>query len=240
MASTRHLFGIVLDRKNHQENDQIIFFYSREAGRVEIMVRGRRKINSKLAPVIAEPFAALDLVVAPGRNNFHLIGGEVKKSFPGLYGSEAKIIRINALFKRISGLINNQSDQKIFPLMLKFLEKMEHLPEEKIGIVINAFLIKFLAFSGYCPQIKKCLICGKTPGGGEIVFDPVKGGIICSKHEREADADLHGIKINQGILDVLQNLLYRDFDALINRSFAPNDFSVAAKTLKEFFNWHLA
>lgn len=239
MANTRHLFGIVLDRKNHQENDQIIFFYSREAGKTEILIRGGRKINSKLAPIVAEPFALLDLVVAAGRNNFHLIGGEVKKSFRGIYQSEKKINQVNILFKKISGLINNQSDQKIFPLILKFLEKMDRLSEEKIKIIINAFLIKFLAFLGYCPEIRKCLICGMIPGDKEIVFDPVKGGILCLRHALDPNMESRGIKINQGIMDVLQSLLYRDFNTLINRNFKQEDLSMAVKTLKEFFNWHL-
>ncbi len=78
MSRTQHLLGVILAKENWRENDQVISFYSQESGKLEVFVRGARKINSKLAPLISEPFALLDLVVVPGKNHTHLIGGEVK------------------------------------------------------------------------------------------------------------------------------------------------------------------
>ncbi|MDD4996203.1 MAG: DNA repair protein RecO [Patescibacteria group bacterium] len=239
MSNTRHLSGIVFKKENYRENDQIIFFYSQEEGKVEILMRGGRKINSKLAPIVAEPFALLDLVVVSGRNNFHLIGGAVKKSFKGIFKSNRKTIQVNNLFRRIDQLIKTQSDQKIFSLILKFLEKINYLSEQKTMFISNAFLIKFLAFLGYCPEIKKCLFCNKIPKGKEIIFSPKKGGIICLKHKLELDTETKGTKISQEVLNILQKLLYRDFDSLINQDFEYKNFLMADKILKEFFYWRL-
>ncbi len=240
MSNTRRLLGIVLDKENCRENDQIIFFYTQEAGKIEILIRGGRKVNSKLAPIVAEPFALIRLVIVPGRNNFHLIGGEVEESFKDILQNEKKIIQINALFKKINKLVKTQSDSKIFPLILKFLERINEQPAEKIGIIISAFLIKFLTFLGYRPEIRRCLICSKIPLEKEIVFNPIKGGIVCLKHGLEPNDETGGIKINQGVLNILQKLLYRDFDYLISQDFDQKDLLAAGKTIKRFFNWHLS
>ena len=240
MARTLHLLGVVLAKENWRENDRIISFYSQESGKVEILVRGARKINSKLAPVLSEPFALLRLVVVPGKNFAHLIGGEVKEHFKKILKDKEKVIRVNTLFKQVNKLVKPQkSDSKIFSLIVKFLEKICQLPREKIQIVNNAFLIKFLAFLGYRPEIKHCLVCRQIPQKKELTFNLDKGGIVCSRHNLEDNQNNQIIKINQKVLEVLQKLLYKDFDSLIKQNFVQKDFLTAQKVIKKFFNWHL-
>ncbi|MBU4369839.1 DNA repair protein RecO [Patescibacteria group bacterium] len=246
MSRTRHLLGIVLAKENWRENDQIISFYSQESGKLEILVRGARKINSKLAPLISEPFALLDLVVAQGKNYTHLIGGEVKERFKNIITEEQKIIQTNTLLKRINQLIKPQLDKKIFLLILKFLKKINQIPLNKIRIINHAFLIKFLAFSGYCPEIKICLVCHQIPQGEEIIFNLEKGGIVCLpcqqaglKYKLDDNQNNQQIKITKQTLNVLQKFLYQDFNSLIQQNFVQKDLQVAEKVIKLFFNWHL-
>ena len=239
MSRTRHLLGIVLAKENWRENDQIISFYSQESGKVEILVRGARKINSKLAPLVSEPFALLDLVIVSGKNHAHLIGGEVKEHFKEIGKEERKIIQTNALLKRINQLIKTQPDKKIFSLILKFLRKINQLPLNKIQIVNNAFLIKFLAFLGYCPEVKTCLFCHQTPQEKELFFNLDKGGIVCLKHDLEDNQNNQSLKINQNVLETLQKLLYKDFDSLIKQEFIQKDLQTAGQIIKKFFDWHL-
>lgn len=250
MSKTRHLSGIVLNKENRREDSQIIYFLSREAGKVEVLIRGARKINSKLAPIVAEPFALLKLVIASGKNNFHLIGGEVKESFRGIFRDEKKIIQTNTLLKKINKLIKNQPDQKIFSLILKFLKKINHLPSDKIQVINNAFLIKFLAFLGYRPEINRCVICQELIQLKEfysvrndiskgVIFNLTRGGIVCLKHDlKEENAD-EKIKISREALTVLQKLLYQDFDSLIKQDFIQKDLQTAERVIKNFFDWHL-
>lgn len=239
MSRTRRLQGIVLNKENHREDNQIISFYSQEAGKIEILIRGARKINSKLAPIIAEPFALLKLVIAAGKNNFHLIGGEVEESFKGIFRDEKKIIQTNALLKKIDKLIKTQPDQKVFSLILKFLKKINHLPPDKLRGINNAFLIKFLAFLGYRPEIRKCLVCRQLPREKEMIFNLTKGGIVCLKHDlKDEDAD-EKTRIKREVLNVLQKLLYQDFDSLIKQDIVQNDLQTAENVIKRFFDWHM-
>ncbi len=239
MSRTQHLLGIVLAKENLRENDQVISFYSQESGKLEILVRGARKINSKLAPIISEPFALLSLVVVLGKNYNHLIGGEVKERFKNIIIDEQKIIQTNTLLKRINQSIKSQPDKKIFPLILKFLKTINKISLSKLRIINHAFLIKFLAFSGYCPEIKTCLVCYQIPKEKEIIFNLEKGGIICSKHGLDNNINNQQIKINSKVLIILQKLLYQNFDYLIQQDFSQKDLETAEKVVKMFFNWHL-
>jgi len=239
MSRTQHLRGIVLAKENWRENDRIISFYSQESGKLDIFVRGACKINSKLAPLISEPFALLDLVVAPGKNHVHLIGGEIKEHFKNIIKEEQKIIQTNTLLKRINQLIKPQPDKKIFLLILKLLKTINQIPLNKVRIINHAFLIKFLAFSGYCPEIKICLVCHQTPQEEEVIFNLEKGGIVCLKHNLDDNINNQQIRINIKVLRVLQKLLYQDFNFLLQQNFVQKDLQIAEKVVKLFFNWHL-
>jgi len=249
MSRTRHLLGFVLSKSNYRENDQIIYFYSKELGKVELLIRGARKINSKLAPIVAEPFCFLDLVVATGKNNFHLIGGQKKQRYLGILENKQTAFLLNSLLKQINQIVKSEPDKRIFFLLEKFLNKINQYSDKKFLVLCNAFLIKILAFMGYCPEVKKCLICRILPIGKELYFSLNKGGIICPSCQRaglkhglgkeyeQKDEEL--IKINQNILTILQKLLYKDFKFLIFEDLKQKDLKVCELVIKKFFLWHL-
>ncbi len=236
MARTQHLSGIVLARENWRENDRIISFYSQESGKIKILVRGGRKINSKLAPVISEPFVLLKLVVVPGKNFAHLIGGEVKEHFKKVLENKERISQINALLKQVNELIRPQKpDLKIFSLINKFIKKVGQLSKEKTQIINNAFLIKLLAFLGYRPEIKRCVICQKADIKHGY-FDFEKGGMVCRGHESNSE---HAAEISGSVLKILQKLLYKDFDFLTKQKFNHKDLQTAEKVIDRFYQWHV-
>ena len=235
---TSHLNGIILESQNFRENDRVLIFYSQELGKVEILVRGARKIKSKLNPFVS-PFALLELVVAPGKSFYHLIGGEVKKYFKGVSGDYKKIIQATNLFRRISVLINlHRPDPKISVLLIRFLEKIDKINPEKVQIIYYACLIKLLSLLGYRPEIKQCFDCRKDAKllGENIYFDFEKGGICCVKCRENR---ISATKINSKILEILHNLLYKNFDYLENWHFDEKSFLVAQNIIKKFYRWHL-
>jgi DNA repair protein RecO (recombination protein O) len=238
MSQTHHLQGFVLFRENKGENDLIISFYSRQSGKIQILVRGGRKINSKLNPILAEPFSLLDLVVVQGKI-YHLIGGEKRQRFPQILSQPEKLITLNFLFGQINKIIKPEPDKKIFSLLVKFLIIINQAKKENSLLLINAFLIKFLSFLGYCPEIKKCLICGKLPLEENLLFNFNKGGIVCLKHTSLENLSEANLKIKQKDLKILQKLLYQDFNSLLKQSFFQKDLKRAELIIKKFFIWHL-
>jgi len=240
MSGTNRLLGIVLNKINYLENDQIIDFYTLEKGKVEILVRGGRKINSKLAPIIAEPFTLLVLTVADGKNYFHLIGGEKKQRFLGILKRKSQSFKLHSLFKKINQLIKSEPDKKVFSLIIRFLEVIDQSPEIKFLALNNAFLIKFLSFLGYRPEIRKCLICQKEIRALKMFFNFRKGGTICLRHPFDKDFEkTEAMIIDQTLLNILQKLLYQNFNFIIKDSFQETDLKKTGNLIKKFFIWHL-
>ena len=191
MSISNHLSGIILKEYNVREDDKSITFYSKEQGKVEILVKGARKINSKLNPIISTRFDFLDLVVIKGKNFYRLIDGKTQEKFEELIKDHQKILLLNNILKKVDELLKFQKiDEKILALILEFLRQVDRLPVKKALPLSAAFLIKLLAFSGYCPELKYCSICRKSPSTEQIFFDLNKGSIACSQHRQSFDTNV--------------------------------------------------
>jgi DNA repair protein RecO (recombination protein O) len=244
--------AIVLNVCDYRENDRIITCYTRELGKIEILVKSAKKINSKLAPLSSGLYSLVNLVIEPGKNFYHLIGGTIIKYYHHLIYDYEKNVQIGRILKTVDNIIKPaKPDDKIFDLLVKTLEKIDSAPKIKIENLIYAFLIKFLSFLGYRPEIKKCLICHQLLINNKnmtynnfhdrekdyrLYFDFNKGGVICSKCLKKKEGQ---VEINFLILEILQNLLYQDLDFLIKKSFAVNDFKKAKNIIDKFLEWHL-
>lgn len=238
MDRDEYLTGIILSMRNFREYDRIISFYCKEHGKIKVFVRSARKSASKLAPIISEPFAILKIKIVRGKNHHHLIGGEIKEHFKNIGMYYNKLTQVNLLFSKINKLISfRKSDSKILSLIITFLRKVNALPVDKVQVLFPAFLIKFLSFLGYRPEIKQCVICHKSNLTDGIFFDLEKGGVACKKHS--SDNSEFKMNINPLVLQILQNLLYKDFNFLIEQELNKKDLQSAEVIIDKFYQWHV-
>ncbi|MGC9048941.1 MAG: DNA repair protein RecO [Patescibacteria group bacterium] len=231
--------AIVLNVRDHRENDRIITCYTRQLGKIEILVRSAKKITSKLAPFSSGLYSLINLVIEPGKNYYHLIGGEIKKYFNNINNDYEKNIRVGQILNIFNKITKPaKPDDRLFDLTVKTLEKIDTLPKIKVEIFIYAFLIKFLSLLGYKPEIKKCLICQKIPSA-KVNFDINRGGIICLKCSTSVDKSEINIQMTDKVLNLLQNLLYKNFDFLEKLNFKSTDFIIVKNVIDKFLEWHL-
>ncbi|MDD2646694.1 MAG: DNA repair protein RecO [Patescibacteria group bacterium] len=233
------LNAIVLRSRVHKEHDRIITCYTRELGKVDILVRSAQKSNSKLAPLTSGFYAILSLSLESGRNHYHLIGGEIKKYFKNILSSYDKTWLLARLFKTLDEIIKPEKiNRQVFDLIVKFLESLNRRTLIDKEIFFYAFLLKFLSLLGYQPEIKKCLFCHRQPKAGEkIFFDVSHGGLVCEKCLVKKHAA--AISISPAVAEVLRQLLYRRFDQLERSKFIKADFRRAKVVINRFFKWHL-
>jgi len=238
MPISNHLSGVILRERNVRENDKFITFYSQEQGKVEILVRGARKIKSKLNPIISARFSFLDLVVIKGKNFYRLIDGKTLETFRELIEDYQKILLLTNILKKVDGLLKFQkADDKISALILEFLRRMDVLPIKKALPLATAFLIKLLAFAGYCPELKYCSICQKAPSTKQVFFDLNKGSVICSQHKLSPDINNARIGIGLDCLKILRIFLYKDFSYLEKFSIKKQEFLKIWKLVNQFLKW---
>ena len=241
MPISNHLSGIILKERNVRENDKFITFYSQEQGKVEILVRGARKINSKLNPIISARFSFLDLVVIKGKNFYRLIDGKPQEQFKELIKDYQKILLLNNIFKKIDELFRFQkADYKTSSLILEFLRRTDRLPIKKALPLAAAFLIKLLAFAGYCPELKYCSICQKNPSTKQVFFDLNKGSVICSQHKLPPILNGDRIEISLDCLEVLRTFLYEDFSYLEKLDVKKQEFLKIWELINQFLKWQIS
>jgi len=241
MPISNHLSGIILKERNVRENDKFITFYSQEQGKVEILVRGARKINSKLNPIISARFSFLDLVVIKGKNFYRLIDGKTQEQFKELIKDYQKILLLNNIFKKIDELFRFQkADYKTSSLILEFLRRMDRLPIKKALPLAAAFLIKLLAFAGYCPELKYCSICQKSPSTKQVFFDLNKGSVICSQHKLPPILNGDRIEISLNCLEILRTFLYQDFSYLEKCNIKKQEFLKIWELINQFLKWQIS
>lgn len=229
--------AIILNSRDYRENDKMVTAYSRQLGKIEILVRSAKKITSKLAHLTSGLYALSSLVVEPGRNFYHLIGGGAKKYFKKIVSDSAKNVRTGRILNIVDKMTKlEKPDPKSFDLLIKTLEKIDDSPSGKTEILIYAFLIKLLSFLGYKPEIKKCLICHKATRD-KTYFSLNQGGIICENCKN--NKKINAAQIAPEILMILQNLLYQNFDSIEKIFFDNRELTTAKKIIDQFLEWHL-
>lgn len=237
--------GIILEIRDWRENDRIVSFYTRDLGKIRVLVRSAKKITSKLSGGLAQPFTLLELSVVQGRNFYHLIGSRKIQEFSRIFKDYKKSILCLEVLSKMDYLLKlRHTDLKIFDLLFKFLEKINKSSEKKIDLLKYAFLIKLISLMGYQPVIKKCLICRKSLkqlNQEDYFFHLKKGGIICLNcQNKETEIDFQQeIKISLSVQQILEKLLYLDFNDILRQKFQTITFKQTEQVIEKFLHWYL-
>ncbi len=174
---------IVLDRKPFREHDARATVYSLEKGIMDFVVRGAKKIESKLSGHL-EPFCLSNIMIVRGRQLDYIGSAATENAFINLKGDFDKIncageaVRV---FKKI--VKNNEPDEKLFCLLNDFFNILNsRLPLiANYELFINFFILKLMVCLGYMPRLYSCANCGEKISPRGNFFDLTKGGLTCEK-----------------------------------------------------------
>ncbi|TSC95930.1 MAG: DNA repair protein RecO (recombination protein O) [Parcubacteria group bacterium Athens1014_10] len=185
-----HSKAIILSNYNFKENDKIINFYTRDFGKKELLAIGARKINSKLNPHL-QYFTVLEICFVKGRNLDRLTSASIKENYFKINSSLKAIALGNFCLGVIDQLIkSSHPDESIFDLITELFEllnkdlKKNHLED----LLISIFLMRFLSFLGYAPELYICLKCKNKAGKEGNFFSFKRGGLVCAKCHQEDGA----------------------------------------------------
>ena len=172
--------AIILSSYPYREHDRIVSFFSEDYGRLEARARGTRKIESKLAGHL-EPFIQTELLLARGRHWDILAGSRTLSAMPKI---RANIELTAAAYLCVEAvkLITKpgSAERAIFRALaaaLLFLESdAAALPEKRAAVI--RFLWQLLSFSGFSPELARCINCRLEVVSGAFSFEG--GGALCS------------------------------------------------------------
>ncbi|MCF7906767.1 DNA repair protein RecO [Patescibacteria group bacterium] len=234
--------GVILQEHNLKENDKLIKFYTKERGQIDILVQGARKLKSKLNPIISSRFSVLRLTLVQGQSFYRLIDGQVEKNFKRINQDYQKILLAEGVLKKLGALVSFQrGDFKILLLITKYLKFLEKEARPYSLLLSLAFLIKALAFVGYCPSIKNEKLSLSKKLDTQIFFDLDQGIFIEKQNFRfPRDKADSFFKLNYRVFYILQTALYQELEQLKEYNFAPQDILKAWKAINKFLKWQVS
>lgn len=183
--------AIVLSRRDYREYDNLVVFYTLNQGKKILLARGVKKISSKLAGHL-EPLNLVDLMSIPGKNWDYVGSVIARETFSGIKQDINSLYYTGLIFNWLHKILeDDEADENIFSLLVEYLEQIESLSavknDNKIDnlsknqgeLLFSFFIFKFLALSGYNPQIKNCLECKEAIIPGRNYLNLNHGGLVC-------------------------------------------------------------
>lgn len=153
--------GIVLKRVNFGEKDKLLTIFSKNLGKITLLAKGIRNIQSKKAPHL-ELFTHVSFFVALGRNLNIITEAYTLEAFPHIRKNLKKIAfsyNIAEILDRICA--EHQEHKNIYTLLLETLRSIDNNEDGHIKILIDDFILKTLWELGY-------LVRGKTLPGDKL------------------------------------------------------------------------
>lgn len=231
--------GIILSKNDVGETDRIYTVYSLEAGKVRLAAKGVRKPNARLAGNL-EPVSFAEIFVAKNRGQGNITGAVPADGFMEIKKNLAAIEKVFYIFKIFSKLVvDEEKDEKIFQLLLEYLQVMDKTVEEsgdelKMDILTFGFIFKLLRFLGYGLEMKKCVKCSAKLFPGKNFFSAQRGGVIC---EQCSAKEMKRLKISDESVKFIRIFLENRMGSLEKIKSEKNNINNLKLIANDMINW---
>lgn len=226
--------GIVLRTRDLGEADKIITLYSFGRGKISALGKGVKKTKSRLA-FLTHPFSYANYLLFQGKTFYTITQGEIIQSHRELREDLWKMAYATYFCELVDlGTEEEQPNEAIFQLLLQaflLLSRGENLP-----LFSRFFELRFLVFSGYRPELEKCVFCQQQISGHSLKFSALQGGILCPRCHNE---DRYGINISRETLEVMKTMLRWEASQLKNLRVSSMAVKELEKILKNYLKYYL-
>lgn len=172
--------AIVLRHANWGEADRILTLFTREKGKLRVVVKGARRIKSRKAGHV-EPFTHVSLLLARGRDlpvvtqvetiNAHL---PLRESLEHT-GYAAYVVELVDRFT----YEEESENLPVFRLLAETLSRLD--AQQDAWVVIRNYEMRLLDYLGFRPQLFTCANCEREIQPENQFFSPSAGGVICPR-----------------------------------------------------------
>lgn len=228
MVTTDKLWvkGLVIGQVDYKESSKIIRIFTRELGIISLMARGVKRSNNKLKNLTSlYSFGKFELVKKG--DFFYLEDGKLLDLNEGLRLDLKNIYSAQLCIELVErSLMEYQVNFDLFDLLIKTI-KFLSLSKEKVRLMAM-FVIKYVSMIGYRPELRSCVICGKSPT--EKGFSIEHGGITCLDHQIMTDY------INENEFRYLNFLMFARLDQVDDWEFEVDEKKIFRNLLAFVMN----
>ncbi len=190
--------AVVLQRQSFRETDRRVVLYTKESGKVDAVVRGARKLSSKLAGH-TEPFSVVQVMLARGCVFDHVAGSVVRDPLLHLRKNFSSFVCTSFIGEITSRLIKpEEKDERMYTLLVEALKEIDHISQvhesalthwwqTREGKIATTFAWRLLILLGYKPELEFCMVCKQSEQqASPSFFDCAQGGYLCVECVRAA------------------------------------------------------
>lgn len=176
--------GFVLREFAYKETSKIIEIFTSEFGRISIIARGAMSKKSKTLAVTQRFVKANYNLYRSGKDFYGIREASLIKS----YSKSNKNFDIILYKSAIADLLLRTLDQiqadVVFRLLDNTFAAFEEAEDNYINIFL-AFLLKYISFSGFKPNLSTCGVCGKKIKDNDYYFSKNESSLICYEDRYE-------------------------------------------------------
>jgi DNA repair protein RecO (recombination protein O) len=145
--------GIVLTRTNFGEADRIITFLTPDHGKIRLMARGVRKLNSKLAGGV-ELFSIAEISFIRGRGEIGtLSSARLNRHFARITTDIVRTMTGYDLIKKLNKITEDETEAGYFELLTQTLEALDDVGVSS-DVIKLWFTIQLLRLGGHTPNLR--------------------------------------------------------------------------------------
>ena len=223
--------GVVLRTQKLGEADRIVTLLTREHGLVRAVAKGVRRTTSRFGARL-EPFSHVDCQFAEGRSLDIITQVEVMgvpgRAISSDYSAYTSGTVMLETAERLTGEEGHPSVQQY--LLLVAALRALGVGDRQPGSILDSFLLRSLAVSGYAPSFEECARCGLP--GPHRAFTPAAGGMLCATCRLPGSAHPAPETV-----ELLGALLSGDWD--IVTAAEPRHAREASGLVAAYLAWHL-
>lgn len=171
--------GFVLREFSYKESSKIIEVFTKDMGKISIIAKGvLNKKNSNLSSTQRFVKASYNLYKS-GEKFFGIRDASLLKSYSKSNKNFDIIIYKSAICDLLLKTIDYDQKDLVYNLLDKTFDSFEKASENYLNIFL-CFLLKYISFSGFKPNLKECSLCGSKINPNDAYFSIKDGGIVCS------------------------------------------------------------
>lgn len=197
--------GIVLRAVKYRDKDLILTIFTRKYGKVSAIAKGAQGQKSRFLSA-SQLFSYNNYNLRKQKDMFALYQADNIKSFYNISMDFESFSYASFIIKLVeANIVEGQPNNRLFELLAQTL----FLYSEKIdnkNLVLDAFLLKFVDYMGYRPNLDRCTICGNN-NLKYAVFSVEDGGLVCNNCNAK---EKFFIKLDQTTISLMQYILNND------------------------------
>lgn len=171
--------AIVLRRKDFGEADRLLTLFTPDAGKIQAIAKGVRKLKSRKAGHL-ELYTRANLLLARGRDMDIITQAETVEAYRPLREELLRSTYGSYCVELLDKFTPDGAENK--PLYELLAQALGWLAEARdLALTTRYYELQLLGMAGYQPELFRCVIKGEMIKAEDQFFDPGEGGVLCPR-----------------------------------------------------------